>query len=519
MYKVRSGQAVMLEQISGDHADEGGQAIASDVLVTLGKIQDFKDTMRSPGHLVFCALFLHAVGVWAINPGFEGKITTRGIDYGCQIIMSVLQARLLEMKIPDISGIKYTNALHQLQYNIKRITISNVNLPDMSFTSVPNMGLKVAVSNGYIETNGNWHIKSKILRTYGTVKAKFNSIAISFYLTFGKDNTGRPTASITDCASYISKLQIYVPGKASWLYNLIIRWFEPSLRSYLNGKICLELQNILSEKVHPFLQTVPVTKKIDKYVGIDYSLTSPPIVAKDSLILPLKGEFYNLLHRTNVPFSAPPLDFLVGHDRMLYIGFSEYFFNTAGYVFNSVGDLSINITDDMLPEDSHIHLDTATIGTLIPQVKKMYPLMRMKLHLVTDSAPFVAFGSGKIILTTSGDIYAFAILPNSTLAPLFNVKLNTQITTTVGIKNDKITGQLTLDRMQLSLKKSNIGPFQVNCLQTSIDFLVSIVILPRINAVLADGYPLPLIDHIKFSNLIVQPHKNFLLFATDLTYN
>ncbi|XP_067856786.1 bactericidal permeability-increasing protein-like [Heptranchias perlo] len=459
------------------------------------------------------------IGVWAATPGFEGKITTKGIDYGCQIVMSVLQNRLLYMKIPDISGSKRINFLHKLQYNIDRITITNVNLPDMRIILIPNMGLKVAVSNGYIVTNGNWHIKSKILRAHGAVRAQINGISISFYLKFGKDNMGRPTVSVTDCASYISKLHIYVSGKSSWLYNLIISWFEPSLRSYLNDKICLELQKILSEKIHPFLHTVPVTKKIDKYVGIDYSLTSPPLVAKDSVVLPLKGEFYNLLNRTNIPFPAPPLDFSVGHDRMLYIGFSEYFFNTAGYVFNSVGDLSINITDDMLPKNSHIHLDTATIGTLIPQVKKMYPIMRMKLRLVTDSAPSVAFLSGKIILTTSGDIYAFAILPNSTLTPLFNVKLIAQITTTLGIKDDKITGQLTLDRVQLSLKKSNIGPFPVSCLQNGIDFLVSIIILPRVNAVLADGYPLPLINHIKLSNLIVQPHKNFLLFATDVTYN
>ncbi|XP_048464545.1 lipopolysaccharide-binding protein-like [Rhincodon typus] len=396
-------------------------------------------TMKWTRDLVFCAFFFHAVSVRAINPGFKGKITTKGINYGCQIITSVLQNRLLNMKIPDISGIKYTNALHQLQYNINRITISNVNLPDMSIILVPNLGLKVAMSNGYIETNGNWQIKANIFRTHGTVKAQINSIAISFYLKFGKDNSGHPTVSMMDCASYISKLQVYVSGKASWLYNLIIRWYEPTLRRYLSDKICLELQKIFAEKIGPFLQTVPVTKEIDKYVGIDYSLTSLPEVAKDSLILPLK-------------------------------------------------------------------------------VKKIYPVMKMELHLVTDSAPTVAFLYSKIILTTSGDVYAFAILPNSTLAPLFSVKLNAQITTTIGIKDDKITGQLTLDRIQLSLKKSNIGPFQVNCLQTAIDFLVSIVILPRINAALADGYPLPLIDHFKLSNLIVQPHENFLLVATDFTY-
>ncbi|XP_059836426.1 bactericidal permeability-increasing protein-like [Hypanus sabinus] len=474
--------------------------------------------MRWTGQFVFCTLFLYPLSVWTTNPGFKGKITTKGIDYGCKIVMSVLRNRLLDVKIPDLSGKKHTKVLQQIQYNISRITISNVNFPDTSVTLISNLGLKVTVSIGYIEMNGNWHIKSNILRTHGGVKAQINSIATSFYLKFGKDNTGRPTMFITDCTSYIAKLQLYVFGKYSWLYNLIMRWFEPSIKKYLSGKICLEMKKILNEKIHPFLQKIPVTKIIGRYVGIDYSLTSPPVVTEDSLILPLKGEFYNLLHRTDIPFSAPALNFVSGHERMFYVGFSEYFFNSAGYIYNSVGGISFNITDDMLPDNSHIRFDTQTIGTLIPQMKKIYPNMKMKLHFVTDSAPSVAFVPGKIILTISGDIYAFVILPNSTSVPLFNVKQNAQITATVGIKDEKITGRLALDRVELSLKKSNIGPFEVNCLQAGIDFLISIVILPRINSVLANGYSLPLIDQIKLSNIIVQPHKNFLLFATDITY-
>ncbi|XP_032897510.1 bactericidal permeability-increasing protein-like isoform X1 [Amblyraja radiata] len=474
--------------------------------------------MKWAGRLLFCTFFLHPLSVWATNPGFKTKITTKGIDYGCKMMMSVLRNRLIDVRIPDISGDKQSKVLQELQYNISSITISKVNFPDTSVNLVSNVGLKVAFSLGYIEMSGNWYIKSKILRAHGKVKAQINSIATSIFLRFGKDDAGRPTMFIMDCSSYIAKLQVHVFGKSSWLYNLIIRWFEPSIRKYLSGKICFELKKILNEKIYPFLRTVPVTKEVGRYIGIDYSLTSPPFVTNNSLNLPLKGEFYNLLHRTDIPFSAPALNIFSGHERMLYIGISEYFFNSAGYVLNSVGGISINITDDMLPDNSRIRFNTETIGTLIPQMKKMYPVMKMKLQLIADSAPSMAFQSDKIILTTSGDVYAFAILPNSTLIPLFNVKLKAQITTPVGIKDDKITGKLTLDRVELSLQKSNIGPFQVNCLQSGIDFLISIVILPRINTDLAKGYSLPLMDHIKLSNLILQPHKNFLMFATDITY-
>lgn len=57
------------------------------------------------------------------------------------------------------------------------------------------------------------------------------------------------------------------------------------------------------------------------------------------------------------------------------------------------------------------------------QLDKMYPNMLMKLRLSAPSAPFLSITPGGISLQPVADIQAYAILPNTSLAPLFLLSL------------------------------------------------------------------------------------------------
>lgn len=57
------------------------------------------------------------------------------------------------------------------------------------------------------------------------------------------------------------------------------------------------------------------------------------------------------------------------------------------------------------------------------QLEKMYPDMPMKLRLSAPSAPFLNIGPGGLLLKPVVDIQAYAILPSSSLAPLFLLSL------------------------------------------------------------------------------------------------
>ncbi|KAH0619336.1 hypothetical protein JD844_019372 [Phrynosoma platyrhinos] len=257
--------------------------------------------------------------------------------------------------------------------------------------------------------------------------------------------------------------------------------------------ICEEVSSTVGSRLEPFLQTLPVlppghpltlfssfppfllvTAKIDKISGIDYSLVEPP------------GEFFSMAHRSPPPFPPPALDFPVDHDRMVYFGLSTYLFNTAGDI----------------PKEFKIRLNTTSFGVFIPQVEKLYPNMLMILKVSPSSAPLLTITPEILSLSPMVDVQAFAVLPNSTLAPLFWIGASTSISAKVAINATKIFGSLKLGRLQLSLKHSD-----VQLMQTLMNYYAASVLLPQINARLAEGFPLPLPDHLQVSNPVLQPHK------------
>lgn len=61
-----------------------------------------------------------------------------------------------------------------------------------------------------------------------------------------------------------------------------------------------------------------------------------------------QGEFFSLAHRSPPPFAPPALAFPTDHDLMVYLGISDYFFNTAGLVYQQSGVLNLTLKDDMV---------------------------------------------------------------------------------------------------------------------------------------------------------------------------
>ncbi|NWU37295.1 BPI protein, partial [Hylia prasina] len=261
-----------------------------------------------------------------------------------------------------------------------------------------------------------------------------------------------------------------------------------------------------------------VTAKIDAKTGIDYSLVAPPRATAQSLDADLKGEFYSLGHRSTIPFSPLPLAFPADHDRMVYFGASSYFFNTAGIAYHKAGALVFEITEAMISKKAGFKLDTSVFSAFIPQLEEMYPNMPMKFRLSTPTAPFLTIGPGGISFQPIVDAQAYAILPNSSLAPLFLLSLVRNVSAVINVRSGHIVGSLDVGRIRLSLKDSAVGTFQVELLQSIMNILTSNVLLPRLNARLDEGFPLPLLDRIQLSNILVRFHQNFLLLGADIHF-
>ncbi|XP_063003559.1 bactericidal permeability-increasing protein-like [Elgaria multicarinata webbii] len=469
------------------------------------------------GSLLTCLYYLVLCSE-GTNPGFVGRITNKGLDYARQEGIKALQQQLATLTLPDFSGSYRVSVLGKVDYNFYSLNIQSFQLPSSAIAPIPGVGLKVSITGALAELTGKWQVKNWLFKDSGSFDLRVEGVSISVSLTLGSDPTGRLTANNSDCSAHISDVHVHISGGLDWLYNLFHRSIESAFRRSMEDKICEEVASSARSKLQPFLQSLPVTTKIDNVSGIDYSLVGPPVATNSEVDLKLKGEFFSFTHRSPAPFPPPPLDFPVDHDRMLYFGISTYFFNTAGNVYYNAGALTFVITDDMIPKEFQIRLNTKDFEPFIPQLKERYPNMPMMLKVLPSSAPSLMITPESLSLTPSVDVQAFAILPNSTLAPLFVIGVATTISANVTVNATMIFGSLKLGRLQLSLKHSDVGFFSVQLIEVLMNYFATSSLMPQINARLAKGFPLPLPDDVQLSSIVFQPHQDFLHFGADVRY-
>ncbi|NXU69731.1 BPI protein, partial [Horornis vulcanius] len=356
--------------------------------------------------------------------------------------IAILEKELAQLHLPDISGDSRVLQVGKVHYELSRLRLRDFHLPYSRITPISNVGLQVSISNAFAELDGDWRVKFLFVRDHGSFNLKVENVYIKIILRLGSDATGKPTISTSDCSARISKVRVLFSGKFGWLYNLFHRVIESRLRKNLERKVCDNVAKSVHNELQMYIQTLPVTARIDDKTGIDYALVAPPRATAQSLDADLKGEFYSLGHRSTAPFSPLPLAFPSDHNRMVYFGASSYFFNTAGIAYHKAGALVFEITEAMIPKETGFRLDTSVFSAFIPQLEEMYPNMPMKFRLSAPTAPFLTIGPGGISFQPIVDAQAYAILPNSSLAPLFLLSLVRNMSAVINVRSGRIVGSL-----------------------------------------------------------------------------
>uniref|UniRef100_A0A8C5KAT4 Bactericidal permeability-increasing protein n=1 Tax=Jaculus jaculus TaxID=51337 RepID=A0A8C5KAT4_JACJA len=412
--------------------------------------------------LVLLALMGTAVTV-ATNPGFMARISQKGLDFACIQGVAVLQKALEDIHIPNFSGIFKVKHLGKGQYNFYSITVDRFQLPRPQVKLQPNNGLQMSIHNASIRISGKWKAKKNFLKAGGMFGLNIEGVSISAELKLGrKPSTGYITVTCSRCINHIDSVHLRISGsKLGWLIRLFHNKIESSLRNIIHNKICKIVTKSVSSKLQPYVQTLPVTAKVDAVAGIDYHLVAPVTVTEEGVDGQMKGEFFSLAERSPPPFSPPAMAFPSNRSSMVYLGVSDYYFNTAGRVYLQAGVLNMDVRDHMMPSRSKFRLTTKFLGTFLPE--------------------------------------------------------RTNASLEVGTKSNRLIGELKLDsRLLLELKHSDIGTFRVQLLQKFMDYLVPTVVLPKVNERLLRGVPLPLPAGAYLYNMVIQSYQDFLLLGADV---
>ncbi|XP_078275363.1 bactericidal permeability-increasing protein-like [Rhinoraja longicauda] len=451
------------------------------------------------------------------NPGLKVRVTQKALDYGRQVGIGVLQQKLRQLRIPDMSGKVRVKWIGKIKYAITSLQIYQVGLPQSAVKFSAGQGIQLSITNGFIGVRGNFRIRKFFFRTSGSFNVFASHLSISQTIGISRDSTGRPALRGMACSANIGKVDVKFTKRKRWLYNLFRKFLEKPIRKALNSQICPKVSSAISD-LENNLKTMEITFKINRFAEVDYPLVNQIQISNNSMDLDFKGQFSRVGQRENLPFKPPPISLPSGSTHMLYVGISDFLANSAGFVYYKAGVLQMKITDKMLPRLIPIRLNTKSFSAIVPQLEKLYPNMLMEMHLRATRSPVLTFAKNHISVQAFGAFDVCAILPNSSLASLFVLNIEASFSARVRMFQMKLNGSLYLNSLKLSLGRSNVGPVPVAGLELLMKLTVKLVMLPQVNVKLAKGVPLPKVKNLNFIRPKLEVNKNILVIATDLQY-
>lgn len=449
-------------------------------------------------------------------PGFKTTVSQRGLTYFKDVGIAIMEMKLDEIVVPTING-DVNTPIGAISYVLSDMKFSSLNLPESSITLLPEIGVALSISNTTAFVSMNWTYREDSwphMSDHGSANIYVAETYINVTIPMGEVD-GKPFASVGDCSAQIGHLDVNFEGGSSWLYNIFADIFAKQLKGALEQALAYEIRVAINEGSATALDSLPVVEQISDDVEIDYSMVDYPTFTESYFTFPLKGAFYQMSEHTESPFVPSPLpDSLT--DEMVQMFIDDFLPNSAGYAYFKANRLQVSFTDDDLPTDAPLRLNTTYFIDMVPPLYKAFPDQLMEIDSFATQPPIVVFSKEGAFVEALGNLNVY-ILPQRQLA--FTLFVHMFCSGSAGLDGLNITGKLKFMNASFSLQSSNIGDFDVSTLEDVVNFVLKQGAIPMANELLSAGISLPTIEGLDFVNPVIGWADRYLYISTDITYN
>ncbi|XP_075427841.1 LOW QUALITY PROTEIN: bactericidal permeability-increasing protein-like [Ascaphus truei] len=449
------------------------------------------------------------------DPGVKGRVTLKGFQYGWQVGVQELQQRLASIQVPDVSGSISVPVIGTVWYSVTRLQIRDLQFPESDVSLSSNTGVKVSVSQGQVWVTGFMRISTVLGGGSAGMELSVTGLSLSGVLGVTRDDSGHGAVWNAGCSSSVGDTDVHFHGGSGWLFNLFRGAMQRPVHDALSTHLCPEF-DVAIARMETIMSSLPVALLVDSVAVLEFSLVAPPLITERSLELPVKGQFVGFSERWDPPFPPEQLPLPDLDSRMLLFALSQFSVNSAGYVHYKSGILRVNVTDDMIPKLSPLRLNTKSLGIFVPELQRRFPdPSPVLLHVSARAPPSVSCQPDALTLQVSADIQAFAIGPDQTITPLFQLQMDMATQVDVLLSEESLGAVVNLRNLSLSLTQSDVGLVKVDALQNMLNMALKIVLLPLVNERLKNVFSIPN-PRVHLQNPMVHVLQGYLLIVTDV---
>uniref|UniRef100_A0A8B9FMM5 Phospholipid transfer protein n=1 Tax=Amazona collaria TaxID=241587 RepID=A0A8B9FMM5_9PSIT len=468
--------------------------------------------MAAGGRLLLLFLLPWLVTASHSPPGCKIRITSKGLDLVKQEGLRFVEQELQNITVSDLHGKE-----GQFHYNISQVKVMDLQLALSDLHFQPQQHLVFNINNASISLRFRRQLLYWFFYDIGSINASADGVHIHTVLQLAKDEAGRLKISNITCNASIARMHAGFSGTLRKVYEFLSTFIVTGMRFLLSQQICPSLEHASLVLLNSVLDTVPVRNYVDEHIGIDYSLLRDPAVSTDTLDLDFKGMFFPRV-RENQELENHAVEPVIKEtERMVYVAFSEYFFDSAMHSYFQAGVLAIELQGEKVPKDLEVLLRATFFGTIF----MLSPTVDAPLRLVLQvSAP------PRCIIKPSGTSVSVSAFLNISLVPpghpavqLSSMAMETKLSARVYLQGKALRVQLDLRRFRIYSKQSALESLALFSLQAPLKTLLQLTIMPIINERTKKGVQIPLPEGMDFTKEVVTNHAGFLTVGADLHFS
>mmetsp|Transcript_12024 Transcript_12024/g.17585 ORF Transcript_12024/g.17585 Transcript_12024/m.17585 type:complete len:482 (+) Transcript_12024:337-1782(+) len=428
------------------------------------------------------------------------------------------------IQIPDQQG-QIGKDWYEIKVEVYDIVLYGINfsVSDSAFLfSTPNKYI-LKIEGMYAKTDFKYHYSFPIGHGDGSGNIEISQTNCEVQMTISERN-GKPVVTIDNSSVYVGKLDIkfdhsLIGDISNWITSL----FNNKLKGDIQNDMNKSIQGSLQKSIDESLSSISLYSKFDNYpIAIDYSLTSDPIVTNDYTEIQALGIFID----TNDPDYNPPVKAptnLPGFEskgKQIQIMLTDYTLNTGLYAAYKIDIITYNITDQMIPSSSPVHLDTTSLDNVIPGMSAKYGKDKpCNLYCNANAQPniqcFGSVGQGKGLIQGTIDLNCAVQVEGVNTVAIFQNSI--QFNTTAIVKDWVLNYDLDdLEVESIKVVENALNTnIDVKDLKLTLNFIIEAA-LPTIDKkLLQQGIPLPNSKHATYNDGTVSVMDGYLFIEAD----
>jgi len=463
----------------------------------------------------FIFLTLHICG--AVNPGMKLTVSAQGMNKILHIGLPKILPQLQKLELPKVHG-KHDH----WKYHIKDIVLESLKIGKADIALIKGVGPKLTLSDISAHVHLHWKVKDSHwphIKLKGSADAYCSDSTASIEVKLGVAD-GRPTVSAQneEASLHDFKVEVHGHGTLGWLVDVLHKLFTGDVKNDAESALKSALKDAINKDAEDVLKTLPLLTHVGKYSEFNFSIFNITVetgyVTAEAL-----GKFVPTDNPAiHEPFLPPLLPNYHNISEEITMVMGDFVANTLGFSFWEEKQLRVWVTASEVPKESPVQLNTSDFKVLVPPLYTKYPNKQMAMFIEVSSPPRVDVAVTGITAYADTDVTVYVRKNATELISCFTLSINVTMSGSLALDNTTLKPTLKRISQKTSLVHSSIGTFSVTPLSSILSFFLDAMI-GTVNKYMAEGWPLPTVEHFEFVTPKMIPENHYFIIESDIGYS